>query len=763
RDGDWQPIVRHLAQLGRRYSRAGLPISAWYQIVQAFSAAIVAHAVAVHAAEPARLTALLLVLGEATERALTSLAAGYYAVKAQREQEATERHTRMVDAALDAVLELDEQGRITEFNDAAERTFGYARADVIGQPLGPLMIPARFREGHRVGLARVIATGDARLLGKRVEMTAMRADGSEFAVELALALTTRLDGSRSFIGFARDLTEQRRAEESLALRAHALEQAQFGIIVSDPVTGMITNVNPAYARIVGYEPAELIGFTGHHLIAPASVPAMAEIARVLRDRGHHTFELQLRRKDGSVVPVFASSSTAEMRSGAQVRISTVIDISERAQLEQARAAAYEARERSASRIEILSSTGHEFAASSGDLDALLALVARRLGEIIGEGCAVRLISPDGAWLEPSTSFYHRDPARQELARQVLGTKRQRLGDGIAGRVAETGVAIRVPTIEPAQMLALMAPEFRPMLARLGVASALAIPLRSHSRTIGAISLLRSTPGLPYTLDDQHLAQDLADRAGLAIDNAVLVATLEQRVAVRTAALETANHELEAFSYSVSHDLRTPLRAIDGFSRILLSDYGDKLDEDGQRYLHRILSGTSRMAGLIDDLLNLARIVRTQPALVPQDLSAIAADVIAELQKQDPTRRVEVHIAPGLHALADARLLRIMFENLLGNAWKFTAKHDPAQIWFGADDAGFYIRDTGAGFDMAYANKLFQPFQRLHTATEFDGSGIGLATVHRIVAHHGGRIWAEAEVGKGATFFFTLGESRGRVA
>jgi PAS domain S-box-containing protein len=754
-EGDWQHCERQLRNLGLRSSRAGLTIATWYRIARTFSDAIVTHAVVAHAAEPTRLTELLLSHGEATERALTCIAAGYYAQKQQREHEATERHSRMIDAALDAVIEMDEQGRVTEFNPAAERTFGHAKADALGQLLERLIIPERFRELHRAGLARIRATGAARMLGKRAEMTAMRADGSELPVELALTLTVRLDGSRSFTGFIRDLTEQRRAEESLALRAHALEQAQFGIVVSDPITRVITNVNPAYARMVGYEPAELIGSTGIRLVTPAGEPALPRLAQ----RGHAD-ELRLVRKGGDTVPVFVSSSTVEVRPGTQMRVSTVIDISERTELEQARATAQQALERGAARLEILSSTSHEFAAASGEIDLLLTLVARRLGEIIGEGCAVRLISHDGAWLEPSTSFYHRDVEQQDAARYVLGTRRQRLGDGIAGRVAATGEAVLIPAVDGPQMRALTPPAFWPMMDRLGVSSALAIPLRSRGRTIGAISLLRSTPGAPYTIDDQRLAQDLADRAGLAIDNAVLVATLEHRVAERTAALEAANHELEAFSYSVSHDLRTPLRAIDGFSRILLGDYLDKLDERGQHYLQRILSGASRMSGLIDDLLTLARIARAQPAVALQDLSALAADVVAEIQKREPARTTAIHITPGLSALGDARLLTIMFENLLGNAWKFTAKHHDAQIWFGADADTFHIRDTGAGFDMAYAKKLFQPFQRLHATAEYEGSGIGLATVHRIVTHHGGRIWAEAEVGKGATFFFTLGAPRG---
>jgi K+-sensing histidine kinase KdpD len=408
------------------------------------------------------------------------------------------------------------------------------------------------------------------------------------------------------------------------------------------------------------------------------------------------------------------------------------------------------------RLGIVSNAAHEFASASGDVDALLELVSRRIAETIGDACTVRLISDDREWLEPSTSFYHRDPAARRVARDVLGSERQSVGDGIAGRVAASGNAELVTELDAAAQTAL---PFREMLDELGVASVLAIPLRSNGRTTGVISMLRTERGKPYTIDDQRLAQDLADRAGLAIDNAVLVATLENRVRERTAEIEIVNHELEAFSYSVSHDLRAPLRAIDGFSRALGDDYAELLDEDGRRYLNRIRAGTQRMARLIDDLLGLARIGRAPLKISTVAVSRIANEIIAELRARDPERTVATTVAPGLTARADGRLVAIVLENLLGNAWKFTAKATAATIEVGTKDGALFVRDTGAGFDMAYAAKLFVPFQRLHANEEFAGEGIGLATVARIVAHHGGRIWAESEIDQGATFYFTLGEHR----
>ncbi len=235
--------------------------------------------------------------------------------------------------------------------------------------------------------------------------------------------------------------------------------------------------------------------------------------------------------------------------------------------------------------------------------------------------------------------------------------------------------------------------------------------------------------------------------------------LEDRVRERTAQLEAANQEMEAFCYSVSHDLRAPLRAIDGFARELLQSYADRLDDQGRHYLRRVRSNSQRMADLIDDLLQLSRLSRVEMKYEPVDMTALAAAIAADLRQREPGRHVTVVIEPGLTARADAGLLLVALENLLGNAWKFTSKKPHATVEVGrvAEDGPpkFFVRDDGAGFDPAFAGKLFGAFQRLHHERDFPGTGIGLATVQRVVHRHGGTIRAEGTVGAGATFFFTL--------
>jgi light-regulated signal transduction histidine kinase (bacteriophytochrome) len=226
-----------------------------------------------------------------------------------------------------------------------------------------------------------------------------------------------------------------------------------------------------------------------------------------------------------------------------------------------------------------------------------------------------------------------------------------------------------------------------------------------------------------------------------------------------AATEAANRELEAFSYSVAHDLRAPLRSIDGFSQALLEDWADLLDDNGKLHLRYLREAAQDMAALIDGLLGLSRVTRSELRREAVDLSEIARTSLAQLKRTAPDRAVETSVADGLVVQGDPRLLRGLLENLLGNAWKFTRNCAVAKIEVGTapndGQRSYFVRDNGAGFDMAYAGKLFGPFQRLHSASEFEGTGIGLATVQRIVSRHGGRVWAEGAPGRGATFYFTF--------
>ncbi len=351
-----------------------------------------------------------------------------------------------------------------------------------------------------------------------------------------------------------------------------------------------------------------------------------------------------------------------------------------------------------------------------------------------------------------------------------GERRPVRPDGPMAEAARTGRAVRVAG-DALRALPIEA-------LHGGIDAALIVPMTISSEVIAMLVAGRERHS-SFSQADEELLTLAADRIALALDRAaaydaerearqaaeksaaeilLLNAVLEERVQQRTAELESTNRELEAFSYSVSHDLRAPLRSVDGFSVALEEDYGHLLEGDGKHYLARIRAGVQRMGQLIDALLQLSRITRAELSPEQVDLSSLAIGIAEEIAHGLPGRSLIFSIEPGLHAPGDPRLLRVVFENMFGNAAKFTGKVADAHIAFGwsPEREAYYVRDNGAGFDQQYAGKLFVAFQRLHGEKDFQGSGIGLATVARAVARHHGTIWAEGMVGQGATFWFTLG-------
>ena len=406
------------------------------------------------------------------------------------------------------------------------------------------------------------------------------------------------------------------------------------------------------------------------------------------------------------------------------------------------------------RLAVLAAVSHEFARVATDYESLLAKIARTTADLIGDGCLVTLV--DGELLLPVANA-HVDPALEEDYRvyvAVLGLSKL-TSPTIAAQVIRTGEMRLVPEVDPEALLAGLEPELAPVVRRMNVRSFCVVPIRAHGAILGSLSLFRTGGGRSYDDADALLLADLAVRAGLAIDNARLYGELEQRVADRTRDLEVANRELEAFSYSVAHDLRSPLRTIDGFAHALVEDHGPALDADAQRMLGRIRGAARHMGVLIDGLLGLAQVSRAKLVRTDVSISQLATAQLERLRERDPDRAVDVEIVPALVARADHHLVEVILQNLLDNAWKFTARRAGARIEVTREGAAFVIRDNGAGFDPAYAHKLFTPFQRLHLASEFPGTGIGLGTVARAVQRHGGKIWATGAVDGGAAFHFTL--------
>ena len=637
-------------------------------------------------------------LGPVVEREMREAAA-------RREREGTaealgqseERFRLLADEVVEGVV-LSEGGRIFDANRSFTRMYGYEPEEVIGMDAVELVPP-----GPREMVSRRILDGDE----EPYESEGLKKDGTVFPIEVR-PRRVPYGGRPVRVTSVLDLTERKRSEE--ALRASEEEYraifqlAGVGKAQSDPRTGRLVRVNPKFCEITGYAAEELLGMTFLELTHPDDRESDFErFRRMVRGEGDYSVEKRYVRKDGLVAWVSVNATVVRDEGGRPVRTaSTIQDITERKRAEEElrrlrEEALREAQERFRSAFD-----NAPIGVAIVDLEGRFLQVNRSLCEILGY--------PEERLL--STTFQeitHPDDVEASME-QVRRVMRDDVGSYSLEKryLAADGHYVWVSL---------------------------------------SVSLVRDADGDPRYFVDQ--IQDITERK-----------LAERELARRAEELAHANTELEAFSYSVSHDLRAPLRSIDGFSQILLEDYADRLDEDGVDYLGRVRAASKHMGHLMDDLLDLSRVSRRPLRKGRVDLSALALQIAAELKASQPDREAEFVVAEGLEADGDARLLAVALENLLSNAWKFTAKEPEARIVFGSyaeDGTGvFFVRDDGAGFDQAYADRLFGAFQRLHKDEDFEGTGIGLATVQRVVHRHGGRLWAEGEVGKGATFYFTLG-------
>jgi hypothetical protein len=376
------------------------------------------------------------------------------------------------------------------------------------------------------------------------------------------------------------------------------------------------------------------------------------------------------------------------------------------------------------------------------LDAVMAVVRRAARELTGADGATFVLQDNGE------CFY----ADEDAMAPLWKGQRFPMSACISGWVMRNRQVAVIEDIYRDPRIPTEA--YRPTFVK----SLVMVPVRTEA-PIAAIGNYWATPHLA-TADEVELLQALAKTTAVALDNVQLYSDLEDRVRDRTLRLKQANDELETFAYCVSHDLRNPLNVISGFVQLLSDPSAATLTDKGTLYVERVLSTTRHIGELITDLLRLSRITQAELTLATVDLSAMARELTIELARQNPERQVEFRIEDGLQVKADRALLRMAMENLLKNAWKYSAKTEHAVIEFGCvakeGEREFFVRDNGAGFDMENATKLFAPFQRLHSQKEYPGHGVGLATVRRVVHRHGGKIWAEAKPGEGASFCFTLG-------
>jgi len=616
---------------------------------------------------------------------------------------AEERFRQVIEGAPNGMVMMNSDGRIVMVNTQIEKSFGYSRDELIGQSI-EMLVPARFRDHHPSYRNGFLADPTTRPMGSGRDLYGLRKDGSEFPVEIGLNPLETPQG-RMVLGTIVDITERKLAEQKL-LRSqkqlvNVIGTAMDAIITVDDDQRVVL-FNTAAERMFLFPTDEAIGQPLERFIPERFRPAHSSHIQSFGQTGITTRTMAGSRAvyglraDGEEFPLEASISQIES-DGQKLYTVILRDITQRKRAEE------------------------ELKEQSRILDLAPVLIREITGRIL-------------LWNTGAEQMYGwtQDEAVEKNVHTLLQTEFPRPLEEIKARLLAYG-------------------QWRGELVHT---------TRDGKRLVVASTwvLHRDGQGKPKAI--LEINNDITERRRAEEEVRRLNEELEQRVADRTAQLEAANKELEAFSYSVSHDLRAPLRHINGFSQALLEDYEDKLDEIGKDYLRQVLDASREMAQLIDDVLQLARVTRSEMRREAINLSEIARATVTELRK-GTTRSVAVSIEEDLSTHGDKRLLRIMLNNLIGNAWKFTSKRERAEITFGRENRDgqniYFVRDNGAGFNMEYVDKLFGAFQRLHSGEQFEGTGIGLATVQRIVHRHGGTVWAEGEVGNGATFYFTLAD------
>jgi len=616
-----------------------------------------------------------------------------------RIREANYRETaRLLDLTHDAIVVCNLRNEILFWNKAAESLYGWLREEAEGKVLHDLL--------QTVFPNSLLAINDE-IFEKGFwegELLHRRRDGTVLAISSRWALRRDDEGTpAAILKSNRDITRQNREQEKFRNLLEAAPDAM--VIVNDK--GVIQLVNTQTEKLFGYAREELLGkpveilvperFHGRHGVHRSNYARSPSP----RDMGAG-LELYGRRSDGTEFPVEISLSPLATPEGTLVS-SAIRDVTERKRT-------LDALQLSEERLQMAIEAA-QFGVWDLDLVSDQAFRSPRHDQIFG----YESLQPEwGAEIaERHIIPEDRERFRASFAEAFksndfyLECRIKRAADQSLRWICAQGRVYRAPGGKPVRMM-------------------------------GVVSDVTERKQVLHDLERHR-----------------------QELSRSNSGLTAANKELEAFSYSVSHDLRAPLRTIDGFSHALLEDSGDKLDDASKSHLNRIRAATQRMGMLIDDLLNLSRLSRTTMHVQNVDISGIARSIADDLQKSDPDRHIAMRIEDGLTATADPGLLRAVLENLLNNAWKFTSKRPFAHIEFGQAQgngtAAFFVRDDGAGFNPAYADRLFGAFQRLHSTNEFAGTGVGLATVQRIINRHGGRIWAESAVGEGATFYFTLGE------
>ena len=589
--------------------------------------------------------------------------------------------------------------------------------------------------------------------------------------------TARKKADETNVRLQIEATERKQAEEKLSESEERyrsiFEGANDGILACDITIGKFLFVNKRMSALIGYSTEEILKLGVKDIHPPKDLPyVLNEFNEMAADKKTETRAVPVLRKDGGIIYCDIGSSFL----GKTILIGFFRDVTERKLAEEALQKAkdeleFRVRERTAelARLTRLYSVLSKVNEAIVRIHEPLKLFEEICRIAVKEGAFrlawIGLLDPDTRAVIPVAS--HGETAYLNGIRIIASDVPE--GKGPTGRAVVEQRHFICSDIENDPIML----PWRDRALSHGIRSSSAFPIIHSGEAIGAFTIYSDKPSY-FTQEEINLLLTLTENISFAIESIenekrrreaeealrMLNEELEKKVAERTADLEAVNKELEAYSYTISHDLRAPLRSIEGFSRAIMEDYADKLEATGRDYFLRVTSASHRMMQLIDALLTMSRLTQSEIKEKVVNLSNAVNVIAHELKQSQPERAVEFVIAERVSANGDPDMLRIVLENLLNNAWKFTSRHPSARIEFGVnridDKDVYFVRDDGAGFNMEFAGNLFNPFRRFHTEADFSGLGIGLATVHKIITKHGGKIWAESAPEKGATFYFTLG-------
>ena len=681
----------------------------------------------------------------------------------------------IVDSAMDAIITIDSNRRIVLFNRAAEEMFQYRAIDILGTDLHHLL-PERFHNRHQQHIEQFAGTNNTtRSMGKLGELVGRRADGQEFPIEAAISHVVVNNQSLMTV-ILRD-SGLRLADIAQQSHQAIIVATSTDAIVGTALDGTVNSWNPAAERLFGYTANEMIGQSAAAIIPAEYLEKFVDnLARTaLGERiDHH--ETVLRAKSGKRIDVSVSVSCISDDSGNVIGAANIArDIT--------------AQKRNETHLRILSLAG-SVVNSDQHYTQALEQIGRLIVTDLADWCFFHVFDEDHV-LQP-IAVTHTDLELEQTLQQLLRTY-PHPPDQTSGApmVARTGVPQLIAEITD-EMLdrSVSDPGRRKAIRAIRTSSGICVPLPISGRIVGALTLGRTNPGNAFDEKDLALAEELGRRCALAHENSRLLQVsqhaacevqrlnveLEARIADRTEDLERSkqvlqstiqnleivNNELDSFSYSVSHDLRAPLRAIDGFARMLQERHSSNLTQEALHYLQRVRHNATQMGKLVDDLLALSRLGRQSLTKRPVDMGELASFVFNELIEECGERTIQLVLDEMPQCQADPALMKQVMHNLIANAIKFTRPRNIAVIHIGAravadapDLIEYWVKDNGVGFDMAYAGKLFGVFQRLHRAEEYEGTGVGLVIVQRVIQRHGGSVTAIGNVNEGATISFTL--------